>query len=58
MSTLHDPSKAVLIRPLPPPAAEPRWRVLTRAVPVWTVLALLPLLAVLAGGALGTIGTP
>jgi hypothetical protein len=58
MSTHFDPSKPVVVRPLPPQDPEPRWHMLTRSVPPWTVVVLLPLAAVLAGGALGTIGTP
>jgi len=57
MST-SDPSKPVLIRPLPPQAPESRWSMLSRSVPAWTVLSLLPLLAVLAGGLLAQIAAP
>jgi hypothetical protein len=57
MST-HDPSKPVLIRPLPAPDPESRWSVLSRTVPAWLVFTLLTLAAVLAGGALGAFGTP
>ena len=58
MSTLRDPSKPVVIRPLPPRDPESRWSVLSRRVPAWMVLSLLPLAAVLAGTVLAQIGTP
>jgi hypothetical protein len=58
MSTYREPSKPVLIRPLPPQAPESRWSVLSRTVPAWIVLALLPVAAVFAGGALATISMP
>jgi hypothetical protein len=57
MST-SDPSKPVLIRPLPPQAPESRWSMLSRNVPAWTVLSLLPVLAVLFGGLLAQIAAP
>ena len=55
--SMHDPSKPVLIRPLPQ-APESRWSVLSRTVPAWIVLSLVPVAAVAFGGALATIGTP
>jgi hypothetical protein len=58
MSMQRESSNAVVIRPLPPQAPESRWAALSRAVPAWIVLALLPVLAVLAGTVLAQIGTP
>ena len=58
MSTQRPPSKPVLIRPLPPQAPESRWSVLSRTVPAWIVLLLLPLLAILAGGVLALAAAP
>ena len=58
MSTQRDPSKPVLIRPLPPQAPESRWSAMSRTVPAWMVLALLPVLAVLAGSVLAQVAAP
>lgn len=58
MSKPRDPSKPVVIRPLPPQAPESRWSAIHRHVPAWMVLALLPVIAVLAGTVLAQIGTP
>ena len=58
MSNSGRPSKPVLIRPLPPQAPESRWNVLSRTVPAWIVLSLLPVMAILAGGALASISAP
>jgi hypothetical protein len=58
MSTHREPSKPVLIRPLPPRAPESRWSALGRTVPAWMVLSLLPVLAVVLGGALASVSTP
>ena len=58
MSMPRDPSKPVLIRPLPPQAPESRWSMLSKTVPAWIVLSLLPLLAILAGGVLALAAAP
>jgi len=58
MSTQRNPSKPVLIRPLPPQAPESRWSVLSRTVPAWMVLSLLPVLAILAGSILAQVAAP
>ena len=54
----RDPSKPVVIHPLPPQAPESRWTALNRRVPAWMVLALLPVAAVLVGTMLAQIGMP
>ena len=54
----RDPSKPVLIRPLPPQAPESRWTALSRTVPAWMVLSLLPVLAILAGSVLAQVAAP
>ena len=58
MSMKRDPSKPVLIRPLPPQAPESRWNALSRTVPAWMVLSLLPVLAILAGSVLAQVASP
>ena len=58
MSARRDPSKPVLIRPLPPAAPESRWSLFSKTVPAWTVLSLLPVLALLAGKVLATLASP
>jgi hypothetical protein len=58
MSMPRDPSKPVVIHPLPPQDPESRWTALNRRVPAWMVLTLLPVAAVLAGTVLAQIGTP
>jgi hypothetical protein len=58
MSMPRNPSKPVVIHPIPPQDPETRWSALGRSVPAWMVLALLPVLAVLAGTVLAQIGTP
>ena len=58
MSTQRNPSKPVLIRPLPPQAPESRWSALSRTVPAWMVLGLLPVLAILAGSVLAQVAAP
>ena len=58
MSMPRDPSKSVVIHPLPPQAPASRWSLLSRRVPAWAVLGLLPVLAVLLGTVLAQMGTP
>jgi len=58
MSKQRNPSKPVLIRPLPPQAPDSRWAVLSKTVPAWIVLSLLPVMAILAGGALASVTSP
>ena len=58
MSMKRDPSKPVLIRPLPPQAPESRWSMFSRSVPAWMVLSLLPVLAILAGSILAQAAAP
>jgi hypothetical protein len=58
MSMPRDPSKPVLIRPLPPQAPESRWSMLSKTVPAWMVLSLLPILAVLFGTVLAQVAAP